>query len=261
MKTKWLVAVLGAVGIASVQCSDLTSFQGAAGASLGGNAGSAGASAGGSAGSAGSGGGPLPAESIKGLSAAVNVSYDKYDVPALSCTTQLDCYRVLGYIHARDRFFQMDLLRREAEGKLSELLGSTELGTDQYLRTLFTTQDGGRLEEELSTHIQTVDPATYGQIQAYVDGVNAYLTQMQAGQVPVPTEYSRAVANFQLATDIVPWRVQDSAAIMRLQQFALSESIGDELSWGQFYTKYATGAMPDLKKMDAYVRAQQPIRE
>ena len=60
--------------------------------------------------------------SLKGLSAEVTVSRDALGVPSISATDRLDALRALGYLHAQDRFFQMDLLRRRGAGELSDEL-------------------------------------------------------------------------------------------------------------------------------------------
>ena len=89
---------------------------------------------GGSSTSGGSSGGSTGSlDAISGLSGDVTVDYDANDVPHIHCGTFLDCVRVQGYIHAHDRFFEMDLVRRLAEGRLSELLGNSELANCLFL--------------------------------------------------------------------------------------------------------------------------------
>jgi len=191
------------------------------------------------------------------LGGKVKVSFDKYDVPTLHCGSHVDCYQALGYYHARDRFFQMDLLRRQAEGRLTEMVGALELSTDQFYRTVFTTMDGKRIEEALFTALDS-DPESKAVFSAYADGVNTYLAEVKAGKSPMPPEYQHLLYPI-AATDLDTWRVQDSLAIARLQQFDLSESMEDELAWGRFYATFAAGATPNLGKIDAYVRARQPV--
>ena len=108
------------------------------------------------------------------LVSTVTVGYDQRDIPTISCTKSVDCYAVLGFIHARDRLFEMDFFRRAAEGKLSELVGDAALEQDEALRTFFTTRDGKSMPQELTNHVNSEDPDVAARIQAYAGGVNAF---------------------------------------------------------------------------------------
>ncbi|MCR4376298.1 MAG: penicillin acylase family protein, partial [Acidobacteria bacterium] len=71
---------------------------------------------------------------VAGLSAPVTITRDALGVPTVTGTTRGDVARALGFIHAQDRFFQMDLSRRRAAGELSELFGRSALATDRSAR-------------------------------------------------------------------------------------------------------------------------------
>ncbi|MDQ1260490.1 MAG: penicillin amidase, partial [Pseudomonadota bacterium] len=73
---------------------------------------------------------------LTGLTAAVTVSYDERGVPHIRAENEADLYRALGYVHAQDRLFQMEMLRRLAQGELAEILGPKLLETDKLFRTL-----------------------------------------------------------------------------------------------------------------------------
>jgi penicillin G amidase len=202
---------------------------------------------------------------IPGLTAAVTVSYDERDIPNISCQKQVDCFAVQGYLHAHDRLFEMDILRRTAEGKLSEIIGSTELSTDLMFRTLFTTPfsnpPGQPLGEAL---VGSLDAQTTAIMTAYANGVNAYITAMKAGNpsAPFPAEYGMLL--FPLSPSIVAaWTPADTLSIARLQQFELSETLSDEIDNGTFIAAYALGELPgvtpDLNKVNAWIRCQQPV--
>ncbi len=203
--------------------------------------------------------------SIPGLTAAVTVSYDERDIPNISCQHQVDCFAVQGYLHAHDRLFEMDILRRTAEGKLSEIIGSTEIPMDIMFRTLFTTPfstpPGQSLGEAL---VGALDEQTLALMTAYANGVNTYITAMQAGDPnsPFPAEYGMLL--FPLSPSVVAmWTPQDTLSIARLQQFELSETLSDEIDNGIFLATYALGATPgvpaDLNKVNAWLRCQQPV--
>ncbi|HJS74969.1 MAG TPA: penicillin acylase family protein, partial [Vicinamibacteria bacterium] len=71
---------------------------------------------------------------LEGLAAPVAVDRDASGVPTIRAETRLDLARALGFVHAQERFFQMDLMRRRAAGELSELLGPSMLDVDRYHR-------------------------------------------------------------------------------------------------------------------------------
>ena len=70
------------------------------------------------------------------LTAPVSVRYDDFGVPHITARNEADLYRALGYVHAQDRLFQMELARRLARGELAEVLGATLVGTDRLFRPL-----------------------------------------------------------------------------------------------------------------------------
>lgn len=86
---------------------------------------------------------------------------------------------LLGYVHAQDRFFQMDVARRRASGRLAELLGNGALASDIEFRTL-------GLRRAARKTLQALKPSSRQLLRAYAAGVNAYL----AKKSPLPPEYS-----------------------------------------------------------------------
>ena len=72
---------------------------------------------------------------IADVKESVEVTFDKHGVPHIEAATLTDAMQVLGYVHARDRMWQMEFLRRVGEGRLSEMLGEATLDTDIFLRT------------------------------------------------------------------------------------------------------------------------------
>src|ERR1035437_10181555 len=70
------------------------------------------------------------------LSAPVSVRYDEYGIPHIKASNEGDLYRALGYVHAQDRLFQMEIIRRLAQGELAEILGAKLIKVDKLFRTL-----------------------------------------------------------------------------------------------------------------------------
>src|SRR6267154_293647 len=73
---------------------------------------------------------------LQGLKAEVEILFDDYGVPHIYAQNEEDAYYALGYAHAQDRLFQMEMLRRAAGGRLSEILGEKLLKVDKLFRTL-----------------------------------------------------------------------------------------------------------------------------
>ena len=140
-----------------------------------------------------------------GLRSSGSISYDANGVPTVIANTDEDAAWLMGYAHARDRFFQMDLLRRTGSGTLAELVGSTVLSQDVELRTLGLRRAAWETWAKLS-------PELSGQLKAYSDGVNAWLRSN-----PVPLEHQALELS---SAD--PWSPIDSLVIGKLLAFQLS---------------------------------------
>lgn len=106
---------------------------------------------------------------LEQLSETVNVRYDERGVPHIQAATELDAYRALGYVHAQDRLFQMEMVRRLAQGQLSEVLGEKTVKIDRLFRTL-------RLHQHAKSYLKTLDPSSPAMqsLNAYLDGINQY---------------------------------------------------------------------------------------
>ena len=114
---------------------------------------------------------------LSNIKQSTTVYFDDYGVPHIYAKTQEDAMTTLGYVHAQDRLWQMELMRRIAPGKLSEIFGGVMLKTD----TFFT---GLGIEENTQIAIAKLDknaPA-YKLTMAYIDGINQYITE---GKTPI----------------------------------------------------------------------------
>jgi penicillin amidase len=115
---------------------------------------------------------------LEGLSAPVIVERDRLGVPTISGSTRPDAARTLGFLHAQDRFFQMDLLRRQAAGELSALVGARALEADRDRRV-------HRFRQVARKAFAHASPTYRSVLEAYADGVNAGLESLDAA----PFEY------------------------------------------------------------------------
>lgn len=131
----------------------------------------------------GAGGAHDPAHAtvhIPGLGREVSVRYDVRGVPHIFAETEADAYKALGYVVARDRLFQLDIQTRAASGRLTELVGDRALALDEEPRRLGMV----RAAEE---KFRALDPnsASRKLIDAYADGVNAYIDALAPADYPV----------------------------------------------------------------------------
>jgi len=134
---------------------------------------------------------------LKGLEAAVTVQYDERGVPHIRADSESDLYHALGFVQAQDRLFQMEMLRRLANGELAEVLGPSQLDSDRLFRTL-------RLRERARTLVAQMDPASAASqaLAAYVDGINQYQASHPA---PLEFDYLRIPKR--------PFTAQDALAV------------------------------------------------
>lgn len=148
------------------------------------------------------------------LDGPASIVFDQHRIPTIVADTEHDALFLLGYMHARDRFFQMDFQRRAFSGTLAEMFGPSVIAQDVQLRTL-----GLRRAAERSLPLQT--PEMQEWLQAYSDGVNAWLSDTNN---PLPLEYSFIELN---RGGIPPWTPLDSLVTGKGLAFNLSFDLGD----------------------------------
>jgi len=148
--------------------------------------------------------------SFPGLSDTVTVTEDQYGIPTIRGKNELDVIFVQGYLHARDRFFQMDRDRKGAAGRAAELLGEAALSSDVQFRTF-------GLERAATETWAALDADTKGWLQAYANGVNTYLANN-----PLPPEYTVLEL-----TKADPWTPQDTIVIAKGMVASLALDLSD----------------------------------
>ena len=115
--------------------------------------------------------------SIKNISKETEVYFDDYGVPHIYASNEKDALTVLGYVHAQERLWQMELLRRIAPGKLSEIFGVKALDNDKLFVALGIDENSEQAIAKLDKNSKSYQLAT-----AYLDGVNQY---MENGATPI----------------------------------------------------------------------------
>lgn len=171
---------------------------------------------------------PLPqtagALSIPGLTSKVTVLRDNQGVPQIYADNAQDLFRAQGFVAAQDRFFQMDVNRHITAGRLSEMVGNTAIQTDRVVRTL-----GWRTVAE--AELPTLSPSTRQYLQAYADGVNAYISK--AGSTDnMAVEYTVLAQSFP-GYHVEPWTPVDSLSWLEAMAWGGRGDYDSELTRAQ----------------------------
>ncbi len=178
---------------------------------------------------------PLPSHrgrvAIPGLFAPVDARFDRQGVPHVRAVLEIDAWRALGFIHASDRLFQMELRRRAAHGRLAEIFGQGAVSMDRVARTSGYAALARRDWESLTDHERRA-------LTAYADGVNAFVNDQA-----LPLEM-RA-----LSLTPEPWTPIDSLAFARLLQNDLS--VAESVERGAFEDARIRGLDAAVALLDA----------
>jgi penicillin G amidase len=154
---------------------------------------------------------------LDGVSAEVEIVRNNASVPHIFGATDADVYFALGFAHAQDRLWQMTMLRRTAQGRLSEVFGERTLKIDELLRRF----------DLYTLSVQSVsaqDPQTLEALDAYARGVNAWI-----GEVNAKARGRGAPELFFFSNEIAAWQPADSIAIIKLMALQLSGHLSSEV--------------------------------
>lgn len=185
---------------------------------------------------------------LSGLDGDVNVVRDANGIPQIYADTPADLFAAQGYVHAQDRFFEMDFRRHVTAGRLSELFGKDALETDKFVRTL-----GWRrvAEKELGL----LSPTTRQYLDDYARGVNAYLSTHSGSGLSL--EY--AVLSLK-GTDYhpEPWTAADSLSWLKAMAWDLGGNLDEEITRTKLVATFPARNIESLYPQYPYDR-NQPI--
>ena len=153
------------------------------------------------------------AVTLSGPSADIEIRRDTHGVPAIRAASETDAYFALGYVHAQDRLFQMELMRRLGAGRLAEVIGASALGSDRFMRTL-------GLYRHAEANVDMLKPDSRAVVDSYTAGINAFL---ETRSRPLPPEFQL------LAYTPEPWRPADTMVWQKLMSLSLAGNWRDEL--------------------------------
>jgi acyl-homoserine lactone acylase PvdQ len=184
---------------------------------------------------------------LAGLEAKVKVRFGPHAIPTVEAETLQDLVMAQGYLVARERLWQMDLLRRLAGGRLAEILGTRALRADAFFRTIGIAQQAERSLAALGPEEQTL-------LAAYATGVNAYLAEATS-QRRLPLEYRIA------GVDPMPWRPEDSLLIGGYMAWSQSHNLRSELTFLRLALRVGADRARELFPVDVGILAPQPPPE
>ncbi|HEX9646491.1 MAG TPA: penicillin acylase family protein [Alphaproteobacteria bacterium] len=150
---------------------------------------------------------------LAGIGGPIEVVRDAAGVPHVFAATERDAYFALGFVHAQDRLWQMELARHAAAGRLGELFGTLALPHDRYFRTL----GFGRVAARI---VDTLPAAARALLDAYAAGVSAYIASHRG---PPGVEFAL------LGQEPAPWRPEDSILVVKIMATDLAGNAAGEL--------------------------------
>jgi penicillin G amidase len=157
---------------------------------------------------------------VPGLTGPVTVERDADGIPTIIATTVEDLFLAQGYVHAQDRFWEMDLRRHVTAGRLSELFGEAQLETDTFIRTL-----GWRRTAE--AELALLEPETTRVLTAYATGVNAWMAGRSGSELSL--EHALLPLTGARGYRPEPWGPTDSVAWLKAMAWDLRSNLEDEL--------------------------------
>jgi penicillin amidase len=173
---------------------------------------------------------------VPGLESEVTVLRDHAGIPQVYAATSHDLFYAQGYVQAQDRFFEMDVRRHTTAGRLSEMFGESTLGIDKTIRTM-----GWRRVAE--QEVARLSPETQGYLQAYSQGVNAYIGSHSPSQMSL--EYT-LLARTGLDYKAEDWTPADSVAWLKAMAWDLRGNMEQEIQRGLMSASRTPAEIADL---------------
>lgn len=173
---------------------------------------------------------------LEGLSASVEVLRDPHGIPQIYADNAEDLFAAEGYVHASDRFYEMDVRRHITAGRLSELFGPSQVSTDAHIRTL-----GWRRVAE--QEIALLSPSTRRYLDAYASGVNAYLHAHETDDLSL--EYA-VLGLTGLSYHPEDWTPADSVSWLKAMAWDLSGNRTQELELAEMTDRVGAARAAEL---------------
>lgn len=169
---------------------------------------------------------------LTGLSAPVEVQFDDFGIPFIKASNKADMYRAFGYVHAQDRLFQMELLRRAGGGRLSEIIGEPMIKVDKMFHTIGLPEYAAQSAREA---LKAGNQEMLRDIESYLSGINAFIREKRFSP-----EFS--LMNFEPE----PFTLEDMYKITGAMAFSFSQAQKTEPVVSTMFANYGLQALNDL---------------
>lgn len=163
---------------------------------------------------------------VAGLKAEVTVYRDEYGIPHIYANDLEDLLFAQGYVHAQDRFWQMEWWRHISQGRLSEIVGEAALGNDKFIRTM----GWNRMAQTTIDYYQQNHPEYYALLERYSEGVNAYIHDKSPSELSLNYTILNMVYE---PWEIEPWEPVHTVGWGVVMSFDLADDIDRELSYAK----------------------------
>ncbi|MCX6174118.1 MAG: penicillin acylase family protein [Ignavibacteriales bacterium] len=167
---------------------------------------------------------------ITGLNNQVEVLRDNFAIPLIKAESDEDAAFALGFVHAQERLFQMDVARRAGEGRLSEVFGAKTISIDQMFRTV-------GIYKNVKANYEKLNPLSKKILVAYSKGVNAFIKTAK-GNYPIEFDL--------LGYDPYPWKPEHSLVIAKLMGWELNISWWSDITFTQLVQKFGVEKAKEL---------------
>jgi penicillin amidase len=159
---------------------------------------------------------------------SIHIYRNKFSIPHINALNEQDAFVAMGYVHAQDRLWQMDIARRAGRGRLAEIFGDKALQSDRFMRIMNLVEIAGKLYKHSSKTTKQI-------LESYSRGVNLFL---EKNPDKLPFEFGS------LSYAPEPWTPEDCFIILRLMAIEMNMSMWTDLAFGEIADKF--GIAPTL---------------
>ncbi len=173
---------------------------------------------------------------LSGLDGQVDIYRDEFGIPHIYASTTHDLFFAQGYVHAQDRFWQMDFWRHQGAGRLSELLGKATLDADIFLRTL-------GWERVARQELANLDSESLTILEAYSEGVNAYLSDHHGAEVSLEYFFLPVLNR---GYEIKPWEPVNTLTWGKAMAWDLGGNLDSEIDYARLLKTFSPDQVAQL---------------
>lgn len=187
---------------------------------------------------------------VPGVKDDVHIYRDSYGIPHIYANSMEDLFFAQGFVHAQDRFWQMEWWRHIGQGRLSEIAGAGTLDNDKFIRTM----GWNRMAQTTVDYYRENEPAYYAILEAYAAGVNAYIADKSPGELSLNYTVLQMVNE---PWEIEPWTPVNTVSWGVVMSFDLANDINRELTYARMIDQFGEEAVAAL--LPSYPYDTRPV--